>query len=168
MPKLPRVIRLDQSDAHIFDAPAEPGEIAVPGGFAFADATPETLSGRALIAFGQTFLGLGSFGRATIVQVANVDEAEAEGAVQALARHFVETWGAPDLDAALPVARDEVAFAESLCEEHAPGQLLAVERELEGEGDAARVRERFRAVERPKGLDHGKVWTLVPDDGEEE
>lgn len=164
MRKLPRVIRLDQSDAHIFEAPAAPGEIAVSGAFAFADADPAALKGRDLIAFAQTFLGLGSFGRATLVQVARVADEDAEAATQALAYHFVEAWGAPDAAAALPVAREEIAFAESLCVEHAPGQLLAVERAFGDEG----LVERFRAVARPNGLDHSRVWTLVPDDAEDD
>jgi len=157
-----RVIRLDQSDANIFDAPAAPGEIAAPGGFAFADAEPESLSGRDLIAFGQTFLGLGSFGRATLVQIARADAAEVEAATHALAHHFVERYGAPDLEAALPVARDEMAYAQSLCADAEPGQLLAIEREFGEDG----VVERVRAVKRPDAMDHGRVWTLVPDESE--
>lgn len=161
--KLPRVIRLDESDTHIFEAPAAPGEWAVPGGFAFADVDPDDLSGVDLIAFGQTFLGLSSFGRATLVQVTDATPAAVETATEALARHFVDRWGAPDIDAARPVAADEIAFTAELCAGHAPGQLLALEREVGDDG----VIERFRAVERPRGLDHGKVWTLVPDDGKD-
>jgi hypothetical protein len=160
--RLPRAIHLDRSDAHIFKTPAAPGEIAVSGAFAFADADPAALSGRDLIAFAQTFLGLSSFGRATLVQVANATEEEAEAATQALARHFVEAWGAPDLAAALPAAREELAFAESLCAEHPPGRLLAVERSFGADG----VIERFRTIAKPSGLDHSRVWTLVPDDAE--
>lgn len=158
--RLPRVIRLDQSDARIFDPPAAPGEIAVTGAFAFADARADALKGRDLIAFGQGFLGLVSFGRATLVQVARVEASEVEAASLALARHFVERWGAPDVAAAMPVARDEIAFAAGLCADHAPGQLLAVEREFGAEG----IVERVRAVARPKAMDHGRVWRLVPDD----
>lgn len=158
--RLPRVIRLDRSDTHIFDAPAAPGEIAVSGAFAFADATPEGLKGRDLIAFGQTFLGLESFGRATLVQVSAVTAEDVETATRALAEHFVARWGAPDIEAAWPVARDEIAFAAGLCAEHGPGQLLAVEREFGPDG----VVERFRAVQRPNPMDHGRVWTLVPDE----
>ena len=162
MPLLPKVIRLDQSDAHIFEVPASPGEIAVSGAFPFADADPASLKGRELIAFGQTFLGLESFGRATLVQVASVEAAEIDAATQKLAQHFVENWGAPTVEAALPVARDEIAFAESLCAGHQPGQLLAVERDFGEDG----ITERFRAAQRPQGMDHGRVWTLVPDDDE--
>ncbi|MEQ8602453.1 MAG: DUF6505 family protein [Marivibrio sp.] len=157
-----RVIRLDESDAHIFETPAGPGEIAAPGGFAFADADPAALSGRDLIAFGQTFLGLESFGRATLVQAARADAAEVEAAARALARHFVDRYGAPDLESALPVARDELAYAESLCADAEPGQLLAIEREFGEDG----VIERVRAIKRPDAMDHGRVWTLIPDENE--
>ncbi|MBP5856388.1 hypothetical protein KAJ83_05175 [Marivibrio halodurans] len=82
--RLPRVIRLDRSDARIFDPPAAPGEIAVTGAFAFADVRVDALKGRDLIAFGQGFLGLVSFGRATFVQVARVEPGEVEASTLAL------------------------------------------------------------------------------------
>ena len=41
--KLLRTIRLDPSDRFIFERAAEPGEWAVPGGFAFFDVDPAAL-----------------------------------------------------------------------------------------------------------------------------
>ncbi|MDH3234077.1 MAG: DUF6505 family protein, partial [Alphaproteobacteria bacterium] len=42
----PRTIRLDASDAHVFERAAEPGEWAVTGTFVFAGDTPDQLSGK--------------------------------------------------------------------------------------------------------------------------
>lgn len=159
MRKLPKVTRLDQSDTHVFATAAAPGEWAVSGAFAFADASPESIKGAELVAFGQSFLGLVSFGRATLVQVSEADDRDIESAIVALARHFVSDWGAPDMGTARPVAEEEVAFAEGLCADLAPGRLLTVEREFGEDG----IVEKFRAVDRPKGMDHSKIWTMVPD-----
>ena len=46
--KLLRTIRLDPSDTFVFDKAAEPGEWAVPGAFAFLDADPPALQGKAM------------------------------------------------------------------------------------------------------------------------
>ncbi len=110
--RLPRVIRLDASDTRIFERAAEPGEWAVSGAFAFADAEPATLTGKRRPAFANGFLGTTSFGRATLVEVAEIDEASHADVIQRLALHFITDYGAPDLEAALPAARDEVAFAD--------------------------------------------------------
>ena len=44
MTRLPRTIRLDPSDKHIFASAAEPGEWAVPGTFLFWDRPADSLS----------------------------------------------------------------------------------------------------------------------------
>ena len=49
--KLLRTIRLDPSDTFVFDVAAEPGEWAVPGGFAFWDEDPAQMSGKRRQAF---------------------------------------------------------------------------------------------------------------------
>ncbi len=157
--RLPRVIRLDQSDTRIFERAAEPGEWAVPGAFAFADADPATLTGKRRQAFANGFLGTTSFGRATLVEVAEIDEAGHADVVQRLALHFITDFGAPDLEAALPAAREEVAFAVSICE-HKLHTLLAVERELGDDG----VVERFRVITPSRATQHAKIWDVVEDD----
>ena len=80
MPLLPRTIRLDPSDTLVFERAAEPGEWAVPGGFAFWDEAPEAMPGKRRQAFRAGFLGLASFGWSTLVEVAEAtpeqDEAD--------------------------------------------------------------------------------------------
>ncbi|NKE46475.1 hypothetical protein HB662_16960 [Roseomonas frigidaquae] len=141
--RLPRTLRLDPSDTVIFAEPAEPGEWAVPGGFEFWDEAPESLSGKRRQAFRGGFLGLTSFGWSTLVEVAEASEVERAAALAALARHIRTRHGAPDDAAAEDAAREEIAFAESLCD-HPPGTVLALSRSVED----GQVRERFRTLHR--------------------
>jgi uncharacterized protein DUF6505 len=144
--RLPRTLRLDPSDTVVFDRAAEPGEWAVPGGFAFWDEDPAALTGRRRQEFRGGFLGLGSFGWSTLVEVAEAAPAERAAAVEALAAHILEAQGAPGPAAARAAAEEEIAFAESLCD-HPPGTVLALARSVE-EGA---VRERFRTLHRRGG-----------------
>ncbi|HYF06743.1 MAG TPA: DUF6505 family protein [Acetobacteraceae bacterium] len=144
---LPRTIRLDPSDTLIFPQAAEPGEWAVPGGFLFWDDTPETLAGKRQQAFRAGFLGLSSFGWATLVEVAEATEAEHDAAVAALAAEIRLRHGAPDDAAATEAALDEMRFARSLCD-HPPGTVLALSRRHDEEGA---VREQFRTLRAREG-----------------
>lgn len=139
--KLPRTIRLDASDTFVFSRAAEPGEWAVTGTFLFVDADVATLPTKERVAFRSGFLGIASFGFSTLAVVSEASEEEAAAAAGLLAERFVERLGAPDLTAALPAAREEIAFAASLCE-HPVGTLIAVRREMEN----GEIRERFRSL----------------------
>jgi hypothetical protein len=141
--KLPRTLRLDPSDLVVFTAAATPGEWAVPGGFAFWDEDPAALTGKRRQEFRAGFLGLGSFGWSTLVEVAEATDAERAQAVAALAAHIAARYGAPDAAAARAAAEEEIGFAASLCD-HPPGTVLALARVVE---DGA-VRERFRTLHR--------------------
>lgn len=156
--KFPRCVRLDASDAYVFHRAAEPGEWAVPGGFVFRGRDPEALDGKEKIAFRSSWLGIQSFGHGSLVEVADIDEAEFFRVVERLARHLVEAYGAPDLAAALLAAREEADYAASLCE-HRIHTLLAVEREP---GEAGIV-ERFRVIVPERARDHARIWQIVED-----
>ena len=157
--KFPRCIRLDTSDLNIFHRAAEPGEWAVAGGFAFAEADPGAFDNKDKLAFQSGWLGTESFGRASLVEVAEIDEAGFARVVERLARHFVEAYGAPDLAAALPAARQEADDAAGLCD-HKLHSLLALEREMTDEG----VVERFRVILPERAQDHARIWEIVPED----
>lgn len=146
--RLARTIRFDDSDTRVFDRAAEPHEWAISGSFAFSDWTKADLDGKARQAFANGWLGLETFGRATFVAVADITEAEYAAATEALARHFVERYGAPNVGAALPVAAEEMRFMREMCEDHDPNTLLVVERRLVEAG----VSEAFRAI-RPAEAD---------------
>lgn len=141
--KLARTIRLDQSDANVFEVAAESGEWAISGGFEFSNWTDQDLTGKRRQAFANGWLSLESFGRATFVAVTQIEPEELEKLADALAAHFVHYYGAPDAEAALGVARGEIDYMQELCEEHEPNTLLAVSRELSDGG----IREQFRFIE---------------------
>lgn len=156
--KLPRCVRFDASDLNIYHLAAEPGEWAVPGGFAFADSDPSEFDNKDKLAFQSGWLGTESFGRATLVEIAEIDEAAFAALIERLARHFVEAYGAPSLAEALPAARAEADEAAALCT-HKLHSLLALEREMTDDG----VAERFRVIRPERASDHARIWEIVPE-----
>ena len=159
--KFPRAIRLDDSDTQVYDKLATPGEWAVPGSFAFLEIDPDKIDAKKRQAFDHGFLGTESFGWTTLVEVAEISESEYEAIVERLAAHFVEHYGAPDMAAALPTAREEADFAASICE-HELHTLLILQRELSEEG----VSERFRVARAANAAEHDNVtlFTFVEED----
>ncbi len=141
--KLARAIHFDESDSRVYHSPARTGEWCVSGGFEFSNWSEADLTGKARQAFANGWLGIETFGRVTFVAVTQAEEAEVAALTRALAQHFVDLYGAPDLDAALPVAQEEMAHMADLCEDHAPNTLLTVLRELTEAG----VRETYSVIE---------------------
>ena len=140
--KLARAIHFDESDQRVFHSPARTGEWCISGGFEFSNWGEADLVGKARQAFANGWLGLETFGRVTFVAVTQIEPDEAEAVTEALARHFVEIYGAPDIAAARPVARDEIAQMTDLCEDHEANTLLTVTRELSQAG----VREGYSVI----------------------
>lgn len=156
--KLARAIHFDESDLNVFHNPARTGEWAISGGFEFSNWTEADLTGKARQAFANGWLGIETFGRVTFVAVTQIEAGEMEVLAQNLAQHFVEIYGAPNSEAALSVAREELSHMADMCEDHAPNTLLTVQRELTEGG----VREAFRVIEaEAAGLEqfaiHGSV-----------
>ncbi|MGB3179602.1 MAG: DUF6505 family protein [Albidovulum sp.] len=155
---LARAIHFDESDRNVFHSPARTGEWAISGGFEFSNWSEGDLVGKARQAFANGWLGLETFGRVTFVAVTRIEPAEYTALTDALARHFVDTYGAPSLEAARPVAEEELAQMADLCADHAPNIVLTVLRELTESG----LREQFRFIEpNDAGLDqfaiHGEI-----------
>ena len=142
MPRLARTIHFDESDTRIYARPAETGEWALAGGFEFSNWTEGDLTGKARQAFANGWLGLPSFGRATLVAVTEAEDGEIAELEAQLSRHFVEIYGAPDEGAARGAAAEEIAFMVDLCSDHDPNTILSVTRELTDAG----VREQFTAI----------------------
>ena len=140
--KLARTIRFDESDDNVFELTAQPDEWAVSGAFAFSNWTEEDLTGKKRQAFANGWLGLESFGRSTFVAVAEITEAEKQTAIDSLAQHFVDCFGAPDVSTARPVAVEEVNYMQAMCDDHEANTLLIVERTLVDAG----VNEAFRVI----------------------
>jgi len=140
---LARAIHFDESDRNVFHNPARTGEWAISGGFEFSNWGEADLVGKARQAFANGWLGLETFGRVTFVAVTRIESAELTTLQDALAAHFVEVYGAPSHEAALPVAIEELAQMSDLCAEHAPNTVLTVLRSLTEAG----VREQYRIIQ---------------------
>jgi hypothetical protein len=160
--KLLRTIQLDASDSFVFDRAAAPGEWAVSGAFAFLNRDIPALPGKTRTAFRAGFLGVGSLGRSTLVQIVDATEQDHDDVVALLAAQLVEHFDAPDLAAAREAAREEVAFAASLCD-HPAGVIVAVTRSVEG----GTIREAFRSL-RPAAQSPSRAFDFVEVAGEEQ
>ena len=158
--KLARAIHFDESDMNVFASPARTGEWCVPGGFEFSNWTEGDLTGKARQTFANGWLGLETGGRVTFVAVTAIEPAEVETLTNLLAQHFVTYYGAPSVEAARPVAADEIAHMAELCEDHDANTLLTVARELTPAG----VREAFRTIEaQAAGLDQFAIHGSLDD-----
>lgn len=158
--KLARAIHFDESDQRVFANPARTGEWCISGGFEFSNWTEGDLTGKARQAFANGWFGLETGGRVTFVAVTLIEEAEVDTLAQLLAQHFVTYYGAPDANAALPVAREEIAQMAELCEDHDPNTLLTVARDLTEAG----VREAYRVIEAQEaGLDQFAIHGSLDD-----
>ena len=170
MLKLPRTIRLDPSDTFVFERAAEPGEWAVSGAFVFWSQDPAALAKKQRVALRSGFLGIESLGWSTLAIVTEATAAERQAMVERLASQLLEKFGAPDPEAARGAAEEEVAFAESLCDQ--PAQtLLAVQRSIEN----GEIRERYRILkprEAARGADslhaHARAFTFHEVAGDDE
>jgi hypothetical protein len=161
--KLLRTIRLDPSDTFIFERAAEPGEWAVPGGFAFFDVDPAGLAGKARVAFRSGFLGVGSLGFSTLVQIVAATETDRAAAIAQLAGHLVARFGAPDLATARGAAAEELDFVASLTD-HPPDTLIAMHRV---HADGA-IRETFRTLKPRDGPKPLRAFAFLEVEGDDE
>ncbi len=141
--KLASAVHFDESDRNTYFNSARTGEWCIPGSFEFSNWTQADLKGKARQAFSSGWLGLETFGRVTFVGVTRIEKLEIEGLVPSLAQHFVDIYGAPHIEAAMGVARQELDYMIGICGDHATGTLLTVSRELVAEG----VHEQFRTIE---------------------
>ena len=160
--KLLRTIQLDASDSFVFEKPAESGEWAVSGAFAFGRSDPANLRGKARTAFRAGFLGLSSLGRSTLAQIVEASEADRRAAVEMLAAQLVTNFGAPDSATARVAADEEIDFAASLCG-HSLGVLVAVTRRLEN----GAIREEFRTLRPRERTGHARAFEFLEVVGED-
>ncbi len=157
--KLAKTIQLDVSDTHVFERPAAVGEWAITGTFAFVDGDPADWSGKRQLAFRAAWLGIGSFGNSTFVQVAELSTHEYEQAIATLAAYLAENYNAPGPEAAARAARQEIDDMIALCD-HPPGTLLTIERAISDR----KITEKTLVLTRPGEPARAKTWTLVEDD----
>jgi len=160
--KFLRTVRFDASDEQVFARVAEPGEWAVPGSFEFLDADPRQLSGKDAQAFSNGFLGIGSFGWSSLVEIADIDEDGFQRIIDQLAQYFIGHHGAPHIAAALPMAADEAHYASTVCE-YPLHTLLAIEREFGDDG----IVESLKVIRPQRADGHGQVRLWGNDDTQE-
>ncbi len=140
---LARAIHLDESDTQVFHRHARTGEWVISGGFEFSNWDQSDLNGKARQAFSNGWLGLETFGRVTFAAVTQIEEGEFAALTDSLAQHFVTIYGAPDLDTARGVARDELQHMVDMCDGQDANTILTVARELSDAG----VNEAYRIIE---------------------
>jgi hypothetical protein len=158
---LARAIHFDESDMNIFHSPARTGEWCISGGFEFSNWGEGDLTGKARQAFSNGWLGLETFGRVSVVAITQVEPSELDALVTNLAQHFVDIYGAPSVEEAQGVARDEVMHMVDICDGQAPNTLLLMSRELTEAG----VKESYRIVEpRDAGLDQFAIHGSLDED----
>ena len=159
--KLARALHFDENDQRVFHSHAQTGEWCISGGFEFSNWSEADLDGKARRAFSKDWLGMSTFGRVTFVAVTQIKNGEIDTLAQALAQHFVQYYGAPSIDAAASVARQEMMHMADLCDEHDPNTLLTVAREL---GEAG-VHESYRVIApQDAGLDQFAIHGSLDDD----
>ena len=106
-------------------------------------------------------MGLETFGRASLVAVTQIEPNEREALAQSLAQHFVDIYGAPDVNAALPTAFEEIDQMIELCEDQPANTLLTVTRELTASG----VKESYGLIEpQSAGLEQFAIHGSLDED----
>jgi hypothetical protein len=159
--KLARAIHFDDSDTRVFHSPARTGEWCLSGGFEFSNWSEGDLVGKAKQAFTNGWMGLETFGRASLVAVTQIEPNEREALAQSLAQHFVDIYGAPDVNAALPTAFEEIDQMIELCEDQPANTLLTVTRELTASG----VKESYGLIEpQSAGLEQFAIHGSLDED----
>ena len=159
--KLARAIHFDESDRNVFHSSARTGEWCISGGFEFSNWSEADLTGKARQAFANGWLGLETYGRVTFVAVTQIEDSEFDAVKESLARHFVQMYGAPSVEAAAQVAEDELRHMVELCAEQDANTLLTVVRDLTDVG----VKESYRIIEpRDAGLDQFAIHGALDDD----
>jgi hypothetical protein len=156
---LAKTMRLDISDTKIFPSAAETGEWAITGTFAYVDVDYSCLNSKEKIAYKSGWLGLGSFGRSTLVCVTIIEDFEYQQIIRQLSEYIFSHFEGPSMLEALDAARHEIHDMVSLCN-HPTGTLLAIGREVDEIG----VTEQVRRTQSSNDQNHARIWEIVPED----
>ncbi len=154
--KLAKSIKFDNSDAKVYERSANEGEWAIPGGFIFSFLKQEHIVGKVKQAFANGFLCMPSFGHSTFVCIASLTEDDYKLIVNRLSQHLLENYGAPNMNAALEAANQEIKFMLEVCDNHELGTLLSLRRNLGENG----IKEEFRSVLKPESCAEQKIWSV--------
>ena len=108
-------------------------EWAVTGSFRFAHRDPAGFRHGEIEILKHGWLGLESFGNASLVEVAETTEENYAAMLRRLAAYFLALCGVGDVGEAVEAAEQEMAFAASLCG-HPLTTVLALDREFNEQG----------------------------------
>lgn len=156
--KFLRCIRLDESDAGVFERAATPGEAVVSGAFLFQGLDIEKLKGPRMQAFRNGFLGVESMGWCTLVTISESDDpALTEKLALTLAEGMVREFGAANVESVLELAKEEVSYSQTLCD-GSVDTILATQRDY-AKGD---ITEQIHALPRDASAhDNLKIWEWI-------
>lgn len=143
--KFLKAVRLDDSDDRLLaetGGAARDGEWVVSGGYAVCDLATGHHVPRCRC--DTTFIAVGAPRRCTIAEVAEIDGAALERVKRTLEQYFLETLGAPTLEAARAAAEDECAYTADLAAGFPADVWITVRREPTAEG----VGERYSVFKR--------------------
>jgi hypothetical protein len=160
MAKLLKTIRFDDSDKNVFPHAAEPGEWALSCAFQFCDRQWEDIEGKPRQAFNNGLLGLSSFGYSTFGSVSSISSSQLDEVEMLLARYLIENYDAPNPEAAMGAAREEILYIRDLCADLIEGTVFAVRREFNATG---RINESYHKVEVEEDeqcIHDGAAWTF--------
>jgi len=161
MAKMLKTIRFDESDTNVFDNAAEEGEWAVSCAFQFCDRQWEDIDGKPRQAFNNGLLGLSSFGYSTFGSVATISSSKCDEAEYFLARFLLNKFGAPNIEAAMEAAREEILYISQMCADVKPGTIFCVRRQFNADG---RINESFQKIDEGDDdvqcIDH-EAWKIV-------
>lgn len=161
--KFLKTIRFDDTDDNVYEAAAPGDEWAISGAFEFSGLPDTAIVGKTRQGFANGFLGLATFARSTFAVVQDIDEREMQAIREALRQHFVDSYGAPDLEAAAPAAEEEIGFVQDLCKDAPVNTVFTVRRTLDSSGE---IREEFRTIRAPDAQpQHARIWDFI-DDGD--
>jgi len=156
---LAKTMRLDISDTKIFPNPAETGEWAITGTFSYVDVDYGGLNSKEKIAYKSGWLGLGSFGRSTLVCVTVIKEFEHQQIIRQLSEYIFSQFRAPSMLEALDAARLEISDMAALCD-HPTGTILAIGREV----DEKEITEQVRKIQSSNDDNHARIWEIISED----
>ena len=129
-----KAVILDVSDARVYadeGGAARDGEWVVPGSWTVCDLARGHRRERCHC--DSSFVGVGTRGRATVAEIADIAPEDYAAAVGTLAAYF-GTLGAPTPEVARAAAEDECRYTAELCEGFEPEVWITVRRSPEGEG----------------------------------
>lgn len=143
MPKFLKAVRLDDSDAEMFDAACDADEWVTTGGFAVCDLV-EGLHRAPKCRCASSFLSLTRDARVTIAEVVQVTDADVAIFRDQMRQHLVFHWKAPDADA-LETANAEIAYTMDLASSFPDEVWITVKRTVNADG---LIDEQFDQYER--------------------